>query len=126
MPYTRGYEPDEPPARDLVGYLRPDGGAEMIAIRYGRKFRRPVPPNGLVSLAEAAALLHRRDPDTGELRPFSRIATYQWARGGSLPTVSTPRRKGTRAIVQVRLSDLRRYARAKGYEFLPADEAAGR
>ncbi len=127
MPYVRGYTPEsEAPEPALAGYLRRDGGAEMIAVRYGRTFRRPVPPNGLVSLAEAAALLHRRDADTGELRPFSRIAVYEWARSGKLPTVSEPRRAGTRPVVQVKLSELRRYARANGYEFRPLDEAAGR
>lgn len=128
MPYVRGYtpEPDDAPEPALMGFLRRDGGAVMIAVRYGRRFRRPVPPNGLVSLAEAAALLYRHDPETGELRPFSRIAVYEWVRAGRLPAIRAARRPGTRPVAQVKLSDLRRYARANGYEFRPFNEAAGR
>lgn len=122
MVYVTGYTAEtdhEEPA--LVGFLRADKGATMRATRYGRTFVREVPPNGSVTLLEAAALLHRRDPTTGELTPVTRIAFYQWARAGRIATVRKRSRPNTRAVVHVTMPELRRFARVNGFTFRRAD-----
>ncbi len=122
MPYVHGYtretEQQEPA---LVGFLRADNGATLRATRYGSVFTRQVAPNGAVTLLEAAALLHRIDPDSGELRPVTRIAFYQWAQAGRIRTVRKRHRPNTRPVLHVELPELRRFARANGFEFRRAN-----
>lgn len=126
MPYVDGYTPEPAPEREpaLIGLMHADGGALMIAKRYGRKFYKDVPPNGVVTFAEAAALLHRRDPETGELRPVTRLAVYQWAEAGKIKSIQARRRSNTRPVACVRLSELRRFAAARGFTFRRVESAA--
>lgn len=118
MPYVPGYTPDpeEPPKPSLVGFLTRDNGAVLYATRYGRRFKRDVAPNGLVSFAEAAALVHRQDPQSGEWKPVTRLAVYQWANAGKL-TTRRAREPGGSVIMHVRLSELREFAELRGFKF---------
>lgn len=123
MPYVDGYTPGPAPepAPALVGLMHGDGGATMIATRNGRRYYKEVPPNGVVTFQEAAALLHRPNPSTGELRPVTRVAVYQWAEAGKIKSILARRRANTRPVACVRLSELRRFAAAHGFTFRPAD-----
>lgn len=129
MPYVSGYEPATPTEEPaLVGYRLRNGGALLKAHRYGRDYFRRVGPNGSVSLLEASALAHRRDPATGDVRPVHRLTVYEWVRNGKLPTVSRRMRPNTRLVKHVMLPDLWRFireGRALGYELPPLHDAAG-
>ena len=125
MPYVHG--PGWEPASDteephLVGYMLPNKGAFLQAIRYGRVYTKRVGPRGSVSVLEAAALVYRRDPATGEVRPVHRLTVHGWARDKKLPTTPRRLRPNTRLVQHIYLPDLWhfiRHAKEAGYEFPP-------
>lgn len=132
MAYERGWvpvTPDEPPAPMGV-WIMPEMGALLTVTRYGRKYEKAIRPHESASAQDAAGMVHRRDPDTGELRPITRLTIYDWVRDGvrgkKLRAVRRTIRPNVRPVMHIMLTDLYPFARAAGYEVLRGNSAARR
>ena len=78
--------------------------SSCLSSRYGREYSRTVDGTGLVSQAEAAAIVRP---------PVSRIAVHKWVKSGKLTDHKV---KGVSMIL---LSELRLFAAKHGYEMAP-------
>ena len=108
MAYVLGEE--HPPLR---GYWLMNKGAILVKIQANGIYRKTVPPAGLVTFIEAAALLRRNG------QPVTRIAVYQWAKQRKIRYQMVRQRPGVRAVAAIRLSELRKFAERNGFECLP-------
>lgn len=108
MTYVLGEE-----RQDLSGYWLPDKGAILVKTRANGIYRKKVPPAGLVTFIEAAALLRRLG------KPVTRIAVYQWAKLGKIRYQLVKQRPDVRPVAVIRLSVLRKFAEQNGFECLP-------
>jgi hypothetical protein len=100
MAYSR---PDGPEA-----FATPDGGFVLVITRYGLTYHRAVPSHGLVTQAEAAAIL----------RPVvSRVAVFKWVKDGKLKDDKV------NGVSMIRLSRLREFAAKHGYGLAGPDKS---